>query len=103
MQIRSESTQRARQLERDRDFAHAYRMQPCRCLPRQAGAHIGPVNSQALPKFFAITTTPEHLQQIARQKAQKPERPKQIVDDADHCWIADCELRIAERNSTSVA
>src|SRR6266568_63722 len=36
-------------------------------------------------------------------KEQKPEWPKQIVDDANHYWIADSGLRTAERNSTSVA
>ena len=84
MQIRFENAQRVRELQRNHDFTHAYCVQPSGSLLRQSCAYIGPVNSETLPKFFAITAAPEHLQQIARQKEQKPEWPKQIVDDADH-------------------
>jgi hypothetical protein len=48
-----------------------------------------------LAKFLAVAAAANHLGYIARQKDQKPERPKQVIDEANHL-VADCELPNAD-------
>ena len=52
------------------------------------------VNPQTLSKFSPVTSAAKHLHQIARQKEQQPDWPKQIVDKTDHS-ITDPEFLIA--------
>jgi len=77
-------------------------MQPDRSLLLQTRDNIDIVDAEALAEFFPITATSKHLDQIARQKKQKTDRPKQVVDETNHS-IADYGLRVADRNRTSVA
>ena len=53
-------------------------------LVRKPVPHLAVVNSQPLAKFFAVTAAANHLGEIARQKDQEPERPKEVVQESYH-------------------
>src|SRR6266496_101507 len=96
--VRFKRSQLLGHLQGDHDFAYADRVQPCGAFPAPLGqsrAQVTVVNPQPLTEFFAITAAANHFHQIAGQKEQKPDRPKQIVDKTNHS--------IADRNRTSVA
>src|SRR5206468_4736771 len=57
------------------------------------------VYSETLAKFFAIATAADHLQKIPRQKERKPDRPQQIVEEANHV-VTD---KVSRKNETPVA
>src|SRR6266496_1913476 len=96
--IRFKPSQLLGQLQGNHDFAHTDRVQPCWPFSATLGqprTQVTVVNPQSLTEFFAITAAANHFHQIAGQKEQKPDRPKQIVDKTNHS--------IADRNRTSVA
>src|SRR5713226_5826711 len=105
-QIRLKNAHLSGQLQRDPDFADANRVQPGRSSLRQALPYIDIVKSEALTKLFAITSSAKHFDEITRQKNQETDWPEQIVNEANHCGISECDpepdshLRIAERKST---
>jgi hypothetical protein len=87
MHVRFERSQLLDQFESNHDFANADRVQPCRSFlatARQSRAQVAVVYSEALAEFFAVTAAANHFQQIAGQEEQKPDRPKQIVNEANH-------------------
>ena len=98
MQIRLEAVHFAGQLQRDADLADTDRMQPCPWSLCEPQTQLRIVPSQALTEFAPIAPAPNHFDQIARQKKEKPDRPKQIIEKADHCdcgiaGLTDCGFR----------
>ena len=68
-------------------------MQPCGALIREPVVHVAVVNSQPLYEFLAVAAASNHFFEIAGQKEQKPNRPKQIIDQPDHrLRTPDCGL-----------
>jgi hypothetical protein len=87
MRVRFERSQLLDQFESNHDFANADRVQPCRFFLATAGqprAQTAVVDPEALAEFFSVTATANHFQQKPGQEEQKPDRPKQIVDETNH-------------------
>ena len=87
MRVRFERSQPLDQFESNDDFANADRVQPYRFFLVTAGqplAQVAVVYSEALAEFFAVTAAANHFQQIAGQEEQKPDGPKQIIDETNH-------------------
>src|SRR5262249_20616636 len=91
-QLWLQSLQLGRKLEGDSRLAHADGVQPGYSTPSQSLSDTGIVQSKTLTEFLAITAAAKHLDQITRDKDQQANRPKQIVNEADHL-VADCGLQ----------
>src|SRR6476469_3663834 len=76
LQVGLELAQRVGQSQCNIYFAYTDCVHPRRSLFRQANAQLAVVNSQALSELFPVAAAPEHFDEIARQKEQKPNWPK---------------------------
>ena len=78
----------ADELQRDRHFAHAHRMNPGATVRRESRSHLAIINAEALSKFVPVISAPQQLRDLSRKKKQQPERIEKIVEEPDHSACA---------------